>query len=472
MQKYIKRILCVVLLVCLSLGGLHILSTVTERKDSRAKYAAFFEATQDLDVLYLGTSHVLNAFFPMELWKDFGVTSYNLAGHSSTMALNYWVLMNALEYTSPRLVIIDCYGACLEEKCTSVDYVHLSLDAFPLTRTKLAAINDLFDADSGRRFDFIWDFSVYHSRWKELTSEDFKTPTSPEKGADSRVGVAVPAVSAPSAKVLDVLPDNTGISYLRRIAEECRARGIDVLLTYLPFPAGEHEWMEANYISGFAAAHGLDYINFLGTDVVSFDTDCYDAASHLNPSGARKTTRYLGEYIRANYGLPDRRGDEAYSSWNADYSAYLALKRGLLTGQNELAVWLMLLSGADIDSFVCIPAGSPALADERIQKLITNLDPSGSGGELDAAGGLLAVCEGGALRLYDMAEFSRGIPAAAGRLQLITQGDGGRITLDGESIFEFSGAFPDAAVAFDAGSGSVCAKSFSAAGNGTYVISD
>lgn len=391
MQKYIKRILCVVLLVCLSLGGLHILSTVTERKDSRAKYAAFFEATQDLDVLYLGTSHVLNAFFPMELWKDFGVTSYNLAGHSSTMALNYWVLMNALEYTSPRLVIIDCYGACLEEKCTSVDYVHLSLDAFPLTRTKLAAINDLFDADSGRRFDFIWDFSVYHSRWKELTSEDFKTPTSPEKGADSRVGVAVPAVSAPSAKALDVSPDNTGISYLRRIAEECRAHGIDVLLTYLPFPAGEHEWMEANYISGFAAAHGLDYINFLGTDVVSF---------------------------------------------------------------------------------VCIPAGSPALADERIQKLIVNLDSSGSGGELDAAGGLLAVCEGGALRLYDMAEFSRGIPAAAGRLQLITQGDGGRITLDGESIFEFSGAFPDAAVAFDAGSGSVCAKSFSAAGNGTYVISD
>ena len=137
-----------------------------------------------------------------------------------------------------------------------------------------------------------------------------------------------------------------------------------------------------------------------------------------------------------------------------------------------LIIWLMLLSGADIDSFVCIPAGSPALADERIQKLIINLDPSGSGGELDAAGGLLAVCEGGALRLYDMAEFSRGIPAAAGRLQLITQGDGGRITLDGESIFEFSGAFPDAAVAFDAGSGSVCAKSFSAAGNGTYVISD
>ena len=38
-----------------------------------------------------------------------------------------------------------------------------------------------FDADSGRQFDFIWDFSVYHSRWKELTSEDFKTPTSPER---------------------------------------------------------------------------------------------------------------------------------------------------------------------------------------------------------------------------------------------------------------------------------------------------
>ena len=472
MRKLIKRVLFIILLVCLSLGGLHILSTVTERKDSRAKYAAFFDASQDFDVLYLGTSHVINAFFPMELWKDFGITSYNLAGHSSTMALNYWVLMNALEYTSPKLVIIDCYGACLEEKCASADYAHLSLDAFPLTRTKLAAINDLFDTDSGRRFDFIWDFSVYHSRWKELTSEDFKPPASPEKGADSRVGVAVPAVSVPSLKALDVSPDNTGISYLRRIVEECRSRGIDVLLTYLPFPAVEHDWMEANYISGFAAAHGLDYVNFLGTEVVNFDTDCYDAASHLNPSGARKTSRYLGEYISTNYSLPDRRGNDAYSSWNTDYSAYLALKRGLLMGQNELSIWLMLLSGADINSFVCIPAGSPALSDERIQKLIWNLGSSGAAGEIDTAGGLLVVCEGGAQHLYKMDEFARGIPAAAGLMQLTMHGDGGCIILDGETVFEFSGPFPDAAVAFDVGGGSVCVKAFSATGNGTYVISD
>ena len=48
-----------------------------ERKYSYSKYYDFYKQQQDFDVLFLGTSHVLNAVYPMELWRDYGIVSYN-----------------------------------------------------------------------------------------------------------------------------------------------------------------------------------------------------------------------------------------------------------------------------------------------------------------------------------------------------------------------------------------------------------
>ena len=52
-----------------------------ERKYSYSKYYDFYSQQQDFDVLFLGTSHVINAVYPMELWRDYGIVSYNMANH-------------------------------------------------------------------------------------------------------------------------------------------------------------------------------------------------------------------------------------------------------------------------------------------------------------------------------------------------------------------------------------------------------
>jgi hypothetical protein len=61
-----------------------------------------------------------------------------------------------------------------------------------------------------------------------------------------------------------------------------------------------------------------------------FSTDMMDERGHLNAQGAEKLSQYLAAYLKANYGLPDRRGDPAYSSWDeaaAGYFAYEAAER-------------------------------------------------------------------------------------------------------------------------------------------------
>ncbi|MDD6581027.1 MAG: hypothetical protein PUE89_09005, partial [Lachnospiraceae bacterium] len=50
---------------------------------------------------------------------------------------------------------------------------------------------------------------------------------------------------------------------------------------------------------------------------IDFSTDMAEKV-HLNFSGTKKLTEYLGNYIVNNYDIPDHRGDAKYSSWDID----------------------------------------------------------------------------------------------------------------------------------------------------------
>ena len=336
------------------------LTTITERKASREKYGYFFEESDNIDVLFVGSSHTINGVFPMELWDEQGITSYNIGGHGNVMATNYWSLLNALDYADPKLVVIDVMNMEADEKTSGqFSHVHLSLDAFPLSRTKYRAISDLLDDpgmaerlansetdDQGEertKLGILWDYSVYHNRWKELDKKDFEPEYSIEMGAESRVAVAQAADYSRIDKN-ERWQENVSTDYLRRTISECQSRGIDVLLTFLPFPANEVQQLAANNAIDIAEEMNVDFIDFLDLEVVDFDVDLYDSDSHLNTSGARKATKYLGQYIRDNYDIPDRRSDETCTQWNDYYVEYVSILENELQREQRLDNYLMLLA--------------------------------------------------------------------------------------------------------------------------------
>lgn len=351
---------CIVIL-CLTGILLGIATDLLELKDSDIKYAEFFKQKEPYDVLFMGTSHVINGVFPMELWKDYGIVSYNFGGHGNQMATSYWVLRNALDYTSPKVVVIDGLNLSRDRKCSAnFSQVHQSLDTFPLSWTKIRAIFDLHDDPNAVRDEgtekptkaaLLWNYTVYHARWAELGKKDFLPEINKEKGAQSRIQVVRGSLNRISQDQKSD-PNTTGEVYLRKMIEECQARGIEVLLTYLPFPARDWEQKEANRLYDIAEEYKINYINFLDMDLIDYQTDLYDANSHLNPSGARKVTAFLGSYLKARYDLPDRREDESYSFWNEDYDAYVKLKNNNLKSRNSIIQYLMLLAGDDFDYMI------------------------------------------------------------------------------------------------------------------------
>lgn len=368
MKKAARIIGCAVTLL-LTAWLLFALTELTENKDSDNKYSDFFR-DREYDVLFFGTSNVIDDVFPMELWKEYGIVSYNCGGTSNQLATTYWVMENALDYVTPKVVVIDCLHLSEDRKRAATPRLHYNLDAFPLSLTKIRAVLDLMDDPvaaaaaeaegtensswTASRTELLWDYAVYHSRWNDLQKEDFSPQPGREKGAKSLFNV-----SDGERRQIDTgsgtEPGHVGETYLRRMIESCRKRGIDVLLTYLPFPASDLCLKEARRVYDIAEEYGVPYVNFMDDDeIISYRYDLHDNYSHLNVSGARKVTSYLGELLVRLFQVPDRRDDAHYSYWEKDYREYEALKDDNLKAQDNMVRYLMLLAGDNTRTMICV----------------------------------------------------------------------------------------------------------------------
>ncbi|MCM1122178.1 MAG: hypothetical protein NC416_06320 [Eubacterium sp.] len=418
-----------------------------ERKESDIKNAPFFEQKEDFDVLFFGTSRVGYGIYPLELWNDYGIVSYNLGGHGNPLATTYWTMENAMDYTTPKLVVIDCYLLSYMVKThSSFSSVHLSLDAFPISRNKIAAVWDLLDdkeaGDRGglqkprTRLEVLWDYAVYHSRWNDLWEEDFVPEFTLEKGAEHYPGI-VPmekTVRIPSESRME--EDTVSVRYLEKMIEDCDSRGIDVLLTYLPSAANEICQKEANRVYDIAEQYGVDYINFLALDVVNYGTDYCDTDCHLNPSGARKVTDYIGQYITEHYTIPDRRNQEAYGHWYADYEQYVKYKEDNLRNLESMDKYLMMLADKNYSAAIEIH-NAELLESDYYLALLENLQADRS--SLTEGTDFLFIQEAGK-KVWQFENFlsaGRSVAAPAGGFSMFENSETGTygVYLEGEELY-------------------------------------
>lgn len=374
MKKLCLRFVCVVISLGVLGAGVHKLSFLTENKLSYNKTSEFVATGDEYDVLFFGTSHMAMAVYPMELWNTYGITSYNLAGNGHPLAASYWAMMNAFDYSSPKLVVIDGYTLQGNSKVPDDGkFTHESFDAFPLSVNKVKAICDLFD-NVDEMEEYLWNFSMYHHRWSQLKKNDFKPEYGVGKGSYYNEIVATPDKVEQIASGSEIEINSISVMYLEKMIEECQRRDIDVLLTYLPFPAQEEDQLVAKYVNDIALKYNVNYINFLEHNVVNYNVDCYDSGSHLNASGAKKITEYLGDYMQTEYQLSDHREETKYDHWNEDYRHYSAYKVERLQGVESLKNYIMLLADKNY-SYCLFVKGDIRIwnDDEQYQELFANL---------------------------------------------------------------------------------------------------
>jgi len=326
---YVLRTVCFLILFVFLF---QLASGVVRSKPQAGSSALFYaEPRNSLDVLFMGSSRMLNGVSPMQLWEETGVPSHNLGQNGQVLPLTYYHLQEALRHQKPRVVVLDVYKVIQDSLTDSAAALHSTLDNMPMGLPKLQAAWDLLPEEE--RAEYLLDIIVYHDRWKELTPEDFRPADPTEKGAQTLFYQAQPQEGwfiIPESQTAPAV--ELAVRYLEKIVRLCEDKGVDLLLVALPYttPADDELNRQAvlNGVRAYADRWGVPYVNLMyRLDELDFDftTDMADIY-HINWRGVAKVTSWFGTYLTEHYDLPDRREEEAYQSWNQaldDYHAYM-----------------------------------------------------------------------------------------------------------------------------------------------------
>lgn len=381
MLKKIRHYLYITCLVLCTLIIAWQVIWICERKTSVERTQNFLENELDTDILFIGTSQIAADIVPMELWQRYGYTSYIMCAPKDGIKRNLGMLRLALEYVEPKLVVLNADRYWRENTVEEqVAGYHIFADAFPLSLKKIETTQAAFDDEEARK-EIIFPFLAYHDRWKELSEGDFKSKEefahSLTKGGTEGDYVAdyISRYEKISSEEWE-LPDGVGAKEIEEMIVECQNRDIDVLLVALPLEADAEQQRYFNGLQQIADRTQVSYLNLVANDtMLNPDTDYADGA-HLNLSGARKMTKYIGTYIQENYEIPNRMLDEQYvQQWAEDYIQYCDYKNKRLQETDELHPILVLGGDENLNCVIYINEFSSVYHDEKTATLLKNLAP-------------------------------------------------------------------------------------------------
>lgn len=369
----ITRSIVIILVTSLLLG---LTAYILRRNEGFEKNREFYDSDEEYDVLFFGSSHVTMGVLPMELWNNYGITSYNLANQGQSIPADYWLLKAALERKQTSLVVMDVYTLYEEDKYNVMEYVHSSFDPMPMSATKVDAIRDLLPKEN--QLEFLMPFSLYHNRWEMVNEDFFERTPSVQKGAYENNEQGEPFVEPVpeidmSVKQYTPVEETTNMEYMRGAIELCKEQGIPILLVAAPFNDEEHLVQWTNGAIQLSQEYDVPFVNGATKGLLNTNSDLYDRG-HMNSSGARKWTNYLGEYISSNYDIDDKRNDPAYQSWNEDYQAYRTYKVEELNSTDNLNALLMLLYDKEWSACIAVEKGCEKFGDEWFWDLMGNAE--------------------------------------------------------------------------------------------------
>ena len=158
----------------------------TTVKDNRMTYIVkgFYKEPKDsLDVIFMGNSDVYRGISPITLWDEYGIASYNFVSSGQRMWTAYYMLEESLKYQKPKLIVLNMDSAFNESNSSESNY-RKAFDNMKFGTTKLKAITDpVYKNSESDILSYIFPIVRYHSRWKELTDEDFRKALKNEKFA-------------------------------------------------------------------------------------------------------------------------------------------------------------------------------------------------------------------------------------------------------------------------------------------------
>lgn len=314
MKKIIKRIVSCVLFVAILLGLLQVSSLIFQPKSNDKASGIHYprangilsEPKDSIDTVFIGDSEVYHSFIPLNIWRDYGITSYDVSSPSQKLVYSMEFLKKTFEKQSPKIVFLET-NAIFRKSYFEDEITYKAEQVFPVFR--------------------------YHDRWKNLQLKDFSATveytanennkgyffTKKSKPATDKAIKEYMKYSDVSAPIL-----STNKKYLKEIAEFCKKHGTKLVLISTP-STKNWNYQRHNAMEAFSKDLGVDYIdtNLLRDDIpIDWKKDTKDKGDHLNYNGAVKVTDYIGKYLDDTKLFKDKRNDPSYDNWNTCFDKF------------------------------------------------------------------------------------------------------------------------------------------------------
>ena len=299
--------------------------------DMTNKVGGFYNEEDRFEVMYFGPSHAYAAFSPLAIWEETGVKSYVLATQQQPMWATYTYVKEALKTQSPALVVVEFRMAFsdqeyfAEKDTIPVSYAYMDDLALSWDKVKLAGQSA---PDWESRFGLLFNFMMYHSRWKEMHRSDFTFRRSqvrdPYKGFVMLAPQETPQPRPPIATVGGSTPLLEKNQYwLEEIIKLCQEKGVELWLIKTPCNLELEEKPMLNTVKATAERYNVPFHDF-NEDYYSMGLtqDMFYDAHHLDALGADRFSRYFAGVLAV--ARPNLETDPDNVAWAADLEEYKA----------------------------------------------------------------------------------------------------------------------------------------------------
>lgn len=330
-----------------------------------------------IDALFLGSSHVYCDISTGVLWDEHGIAGYDLGGAEAPAWTSYYHLKEALKTQKPKVIFYEISIAALRPTLYPPEFWVEDNNygmKWNSNRINMLKVNTLAETYP----KLIFPLGAMHGRYNDLTENDFTDIHNSinYKGFDPREYVT-PFDTPDISNVKEVEPcSEKAEEYLRKIIELTKQENIPLVLFVSPYVVNDEEQAMYNYMFNIGIEEGVQIIDFnkLYDEMeLDFETDMAEEL-HLNYSGNYKFSKYLGDLLANEYGLPDHRGEPNYVSWEVD-AANQRIERSdlqmmLSSDNNE---FISLAANEGYDSFVIFAQNAEDIEDKSVIEALKEL---------------------------------------------------------------------------------------------------
>ena len=294
----------------------------------RQYYGSFYsEEAGSLDAVYIGSSATYAYWLAPVAWERYGIAVSEFASSSQPFEASEYIIREARKTQPDALYIVPIRTI---GGITAV-HMHKMTDNMPFSWNKIQMVRTLsgyIGLNWADQMEFLFPFIRFHSRWSELTEQDFNYPLDGLKGSGYYAEFLHDCVDvSPTYFTSDRVGTLSEVTQtaLDSLLAYCEAEQVNVLFIRTPHASmNANALARQNAIKETVEAHGYPVLDMITeVDEIGLDlTQDFFNLAHTNIHGAAKVTDYIARYLVENYGFEDKRGDPAYSSWDDAYASY------------------------------------------------------------------------------------------------------------------------------------------------------